>query len=366
MAKDILDAVYGCMIGGAIGDAMGAPVAGWNYWEIRETYGRLDRLMASPLRNTNQLPGGVTAGTALRQYVALAIVRKVGRITPDDLACLWTDRGNSELFGSNERAVYDKLASGMNPWASGRGASATGTATMSIAPVGIINATDPAQAYQDGYAIASVNQDGEEQDAAASLAAGLSAAVVPGTHFDDVLDTMKRHGSFLMKRAIDLTMDLAASSRSIEEFIGSFYAQMADWRMAGPVHQIRPVPEGYPARAKFCSSSSLESIPVALALSVLSGGDINEGIIEGVNFGRASNTIACIVGGLLGALQGATLIRGSWIELCETANRDLFEALEEDPSQGFYSMAWRLVSALGAERKATAAKLKDLDKLLGR
>jgi len=26
----ILDQVYGCLIGGAIGDALGAPVEGWN------------------------------------------------------------------------------------------------------------------------------------------------------------------------------------------------------------------------------------------------------------------------------------------------------------------------------------------------
>jgi len=26
----ILDKVYGCLIGGAIGDALGAPVEGWN------------------------------------------------------------------------------------------------------------------------------------------------------------------------------------------------------------------------------------------------------------------------------------------------------------------------------------------------
>ncbi len=32
MSRDILDAVYGCLIGGAIGDALGAPVEGLNYF----------------------------------------------------------------------------------------------------------------------------------------------------------------------------------------------------------------------------------------------------------------------------------------------------------------------------------------------
>jgi len=45
LAKDILDAVYGCLIGGAIGDAIGAPVEGWYYKEIREKYDKVTELM---------------------------------------------------------------------------------------------------------------------------------------------------------------------------------------------------------------------------------------------------------------------------------------------------------------------------------
>jgi hypothetical protein len=41
MARGILDAVYGSVVGGAIGDALGAPVEGWYYTEIRERFGRV-------------------------------------------------------------------------------------------------------------------------------------------------------------------------------------------------------------------------------------------------------------------------------------------------------------------------------------
>jgi ADP-ribosylglycohydrolase len=95
MSPGTHDAVYGCLIGGAIGNAIGAPVEGWNYWEIREKYGRLAELIASPRANANQKPGGVTDDTALRQYIALAIARKRGRITPNDLAALWLEKGTS-------------------------------------------------------------------------------------------------------------------------------------------------------------------------------------------------------------------------------------------------------------------------------
>ncbi len=177
---------------------------------------------------------------------------------------------------------------------------------------------------------------------------------------------MNQYGSGLMQRAIELTLDLALTSGSMEEFTQSYYEQMVDWRMVQPPHRIQPVPDGYPARAKFNSSSSLERLPVALALLHLCAGDVNNCIVEGANFGRNCSGIASLVGCIAGALQGATLIRGDWIDTCEKANRDLCTTLEGDDTASFYSMSWRLVSALKAERNTTESRLKVLDKLLGR
>jgi ADP-ribosylglycohydrolase len=35
---------YGSLIGGAIGDALGAPVGGWHYTDIRRENGKEDRV----------------------------------------------------------------------------------------------------------------------------------------------------------------------------------------------------------------------------------------------------------------------------------------------------------------------------------
>lgn len=37
--------VYGCLIGGAVGDALGGPVEGWTPAQIRAAYGVLDRFV---------------------------------------------------------------------------------------------------------------------------------------------------------------------------------------------------------------------------------------------------------------------------------------------------------------------------------
>jgi ADP-ribosylglycohydrolase len=361
MAKTILDAVYGCLIGGAIGDAMGAPVEGWTYWEIREKHGRITDLLPNPRKNSNQLPGGITDDTALRTYIALAIIRKQGRITPDDLAALWVEKGSARRFWANERAVTEKLTWAMDPWDTGRGADQCGTGSMAIAPVGIINAGDSRQAFQDGFNIASVNQDGAERAAAGTMAAGVAHALLPGATVDSLTQCMFDHGNFLMKRAIDLTMDVKARSASLSEFVEKYYVELIDWFFPRPLHRLNQVPPGYPKKAMYYSGSSLEMIPVSLALMSYTSGDVNEGMVEGTNFGRDCDTIASIIGCLAGALQGASAIRREWIETTEANNHDLFEEIENDPSPNFRSQAERLVGALQQEQHLLRNRISLLD-----
>lgn len=134
VTKDFFDAVYGCLIGGAIGDAMGAPVENWRCADIRETYGKVRELM--PHGHGAGLPGSITDDTTLRHYMCLAIVMKGGRITPEDYARVWLEEINPERLFHTERMVLEKLRLGMNPWETGRGQLTADAAIMSIAPSG--------------------------------------------------------------------------------------------------------------------------------------------------------------------------------------------------------------------------------------
>lgn len=78
MAKDILDA-YGCLIAGAIGDALGAPVEGWYYTQIREKYEKVKEFMPFHTGYSNGAPDSVTDDSILRHYLCLAIVENDGK-----------------------------------------------------------------------------------------------------------------------------------------------------------------------------------------------------------------------------------------------------------------------------------------------
>ena len=375
MAKDVLDAVYGCLIGGAIGDSLGAPVEGWYYTDIREKYGRVTELMPG-FGNTGACYGGTTGeryrdaydgpepqvgwfsdDTTMRHYLCLAIARKGGRVTPNDYRDVLVEKLNPNRVWINERALLWKLKAGANPWVSGRGMIPAGCATMAIAPVGVINAGNPAQAYQDGFNIAFVDQEGHNRDGAATMAVGVAAAFLPGATVASVLDTMAEHSSYLMRRAIELTMDLAYESGSVDEFAEKYYAKMLDWSWPTPPGQAWN-------KDRFFSGNTIELVPITMAILYLCDGDVNESMIEAASFGRDCDTTASMAGAIAGVMQGASAIRPDWIETVEKANEDFFEEVEGDPKANFHSMAQRLVEAIMAEKQAALNRAGLLGRIL--
>lgn len=358
MTSGILDRVYGCIIGGAIGDALGAPVQGWAFEEIREKRGRVDEFGWYDSTISDGSPGSVTGDTVLRHYLALAIIESGGRVTPDEVAKIWREHMDSDRVWVNEEIIYLKLQINMNPWDAGRGTMETANAAMGIAPVGIINAGDPRQAYQDAFNVASLNQDGVGRDAAATIAAGIAAAFNPDAAISDVLQMMTEHSTGPVQRAIDLTLAEARESDSIDDFVGSFYDDMLDWRSVIDWDRER-FREG-----KHHSTSPLEIVPAVMGLLELCDGKPNKSIIEGASFGRQSDAIAGLIGNITGSLHGANALQDDWIETCEEANEGLIKTIEENDNANFKRLARRMVEALEKEHETITERKEMLGRLL--
>lgn len=359
MTGDTTDRVYGCVISGAIGDALGALVENWSYNQIREEYGKIDSFTSYSHPHAEGKPGTITGDSVMRQYLALSIAENGGRITPEEFATTLLKNLNPERVWITEEIALRKLAAGMNPWDTGRGTIPSGTATMAIAPIGIINAADPRQAYQDGCNIASVNQDGIERDAAATVAAGVAEALSPDAVMGDVLDAMMTYSSEVMYRALDLSIGLANESETTQEFVEQFYQELLDWKWPA-VEWDREKFHG----GQIFSASSIESVPAAAGILYLCRDSPNQAIIEAASFGRDSDSIGSIVGNVIGALYGASAIKDTWIEQCEEANREFFEELHGDPDENFKVMAHQLVSSLENERQRAEQRNQTLSTLL--
>ncbi|WP_425231055.1 ADP-ribosylglycohydrolase family protein [Sphingomonas sp.] len=357
MSAALLDRIHGCLIGGAIGDAMGAPGEDWHYADIRAAFGHIDRFLPQPARKRDGAPGQITDDTTLRHYMCLAIIRKRGRITPDDYAAVWLSDLNPDRLFVTERIVLEKLRLGMNPWETGRGQPAADAAIMAVAPMGIVNAGDPAQAYQDAVAISSIHQDGLERDAAGVVAAGVAAALVPGATTDGVLAAMTAHGSFDTKRLLRIAADLAAATGDVDAFTEQFYLRHLDRSFPRPADvswdQDRTV-----------SPTSREVLPIVAGLFALCDGDPRQCIVAGASFGRDADTIATVLGGLSGALRGAGVIPADWVADSEAANRGFFEEVGDAGPPDFHATAVALYDVLHAEQRRIAARAEALGALL--
>ena len=62
-------------------------------------------------------------------------------------------------------------------------------------------------------------------------------------------------------------------------------------------------------------------VGVKIAVFVFSGGDLKEAIVNAVNFGRDTDCLAAVAGGLAGALSGAASLPGEWIDQVNEATR---------------------------------------------
>jgi ADP-ribosylglycohydrolase len=63
-----------------------------------------------------------------------------------------------------------------------------------------------------------------------------------------------------------------------------------------------------------------EAIGLAFGIIAATDGQFEEAVLAGVNIGRDSDTIAAIVGGILGALHGIDIIRPDWVQRVNIVN----------------------------------------------
>ena len=288
---NLFDKVLGCLLGGEIGDAMGAPAEGKTYAEIEEKYGEI-----------TGFAGSGTDDSALKHILIDAIVASGGYPTADAWADQWLVQEElflrGRLFWIPVMNSFWKLrGEAITPREAGRGTMASSSSAMCISPMGIINAGDPRQAAVETYEVASLIHHNFCRDAACSMAAAVAQALAPGATLDSILEAAVAHlpprSAQVMREAIRSTLALAGECRDYTSFRARFYAEC----LLPGTNQ----------------ADSRETVPVALALFRLAGGDPRLTVIYGANFGRDADTIASMAGALAGAWRGASAFPADWI-----------------------------------------------------
>jgi ADP-ribosylglycohydrolase len=342
----LLGTVRGCLYGGAIGDAMGAPAEWKMPSQIRERYGEIVDFV-EPWDGPSDIgkgDGRFTDDTHMTRVLGeiycaegahLDPFRFAQRVVPliaDEPRWL-AERGQEmllvdRLFYPEKWLLMRLRLANADPRLGGVGNMVNCGAAMYASPVGIVNACDPVNAYREAIEIFSAHQWSYGLEAAAVMAACVAEAFRPGATVDSIVGV-----------ALDLAKE--GTRRAIEAVVTEA-RKYDDWREAiAPLREaIRPfdgsaedgvrdrgnkTDDWAPSRLK-----SIEEVPVALGFLVVAGGDFEKAIFGAANYGRDNDSIAGMAGAIAGALHGDGAIRPEWVVQVNAANRVDLDPLARD------------------------------------
>lgn len=300
------DKILGCLLAAEIGDAMGSPAENKTYQEIAARFGEID-----------DFSGSGTDDSALKHILCDAILANQGYPGADAWADAWLAQEEvffKGLFWTPVMNSFWRLrAENIAPREAGLGNMVSSSSAMCISPVGMINAGNPRQAALETFELAGLIHHNFARDAACSMAAAVAGAFTPGAAVESVLadavDYLPSRSAAVMRGFIAATLALARETGDYRLFRERYYTE-----------RILPGAAMPDAR---------ETVPVALALFYLAGGDPRQAILYGANFGRDADTIAGMAGALGGALRGAAALPVEWVQKCLHNSRRDQAALAE-------------------------------------
>ncbi|HEU0114663.1 MAG TPA: ADP-ribosylglycohydrolase family protein [Thermomicrobiales bacterium] len=307
---DLYDRVLGSLTWACIGDALGAPTEQRSIAEIRAKWGgRVERFEAPPADSPfahGRRPGQITDDASQMLSLVDAYSEHGPDLTPRDVAdALLRWAANDEYFprfaGPSTRAGVARLRAGELPEEAGRIGRLTSEGTsngaaMRVAPAGLAHPGDPVGAARAALVTCLPSHATNLAVAgAACVAAAVAAALAPGAGVIDVIRAARwgaaegerlgrAHGREVagpsVAKRLDLALELAATAASLDDAVAA---------IAGTVGTGLHISE---------------AVPAALGIVLAAGGDPWLAVVGGANAGDDTDTIACIAGGVAGALAG--------------------------------------------------------------
>jgi ADP-ribosylglycohydrolase len=233
----LFDRILGALLGGAIGDALGAPVEDMERQDIEAVYGRI-RDFVPPRAGPEDLGKGngrFTDDTLLTLALCHVYSRKRDHLDAFDFASLlvpeladriwWVpERGREQalaerLFWSEKHIIHRLRYANDDPRIGGIGNAVNSGAAMFAAPVGMANAGDPTTAYEEAIRAFSAHQLSFGLGAAGGMACAVAAALAPGATATSVIETTLDHLKEGSREAAEATLKEAARHTNWEAAI---------------------------------------------------------------------------------------------------------------------------------------------------
>jgi ADP-ribosylglycohydrolase len=343
----LLDKSIGCLVGAAVGDALGGATETALPEEIRSRYGGWVEGIVPPFHENwathrplapyHKGDGHITDDTLMTHALVRAYACKGDHLDAYDVAeLLVPDLIEREVYIPDlerEAVVFHRLAAAerrlvtrlhhahVDPREAGVGNIVNCGAAMYMAPVGVVNAGDPAGAYAEAVEVAGAHQHSFGREAAAVFAAAVAAAMAPGAGVDDAVAAALEVARDGTRAAIEAVVRAARGHSEWRAAITPLRAAVAPYDTVGEDYRNPGLGARRPSRLH-----SIEELPIALGMLVVAGGDYRAAVLGAVNYGRDADSTATMAGAIAGALGGAKAVPAEWSSTVSAASRlDLAE-----------------------------------------
>ena len=326
------DKFRGCIAGSWIGSAMGVPVEGWSREKIKEKHGYLDRLLPYP-HDVGQAhwtwpPGTTEDGIERQKLMATAIIEKQDRVLAQDVLAVWVrDIDPEKIVHKQEpfdKSLLELARAGLPAVESGSLVLYPNIVSLprSSHALGLINAGDPRGAADDAFEVGKLyaRETAYALRWAALYDGAIAEACKPNASVESVLHVARDFVHYRQERGslyerydtieweVSHALELAAKHTDPMKMRDEFYERY----YGGDYFNY-----GY--------SQANEIVAKGLAVFAICQGDPKQAILTAVNFGRDTDCLGAVAGGLSGALSGASALPQEWIATVnEATKQDLY------------------------------------------
>ncbi|WP_415950076.1 ADP-ribosylglycohydrolase family protein [Streptomyces sp. KLOTTS4A1] len=314
--QDFRSRVRGTLLGGALGDALGAPVAGMALGEVRQVYGAEGLVDLVPAYGRR---GAVTAGTQLTLFTVDGLIRaQVRRDTgawhpPSDVHRAYLRWAATQReWGPDERRKDDGWLA-RKEWLYAR--------------------RDPDRALLTGFGderlgtIEQPKNPGERGPAAAARSApfgllvGWEPQLVMQLAVECAVQSHGHPGAYLSAGAFAVLVHALACGEAPDAAVQRALGLLAGRPGHEPVSEalqqaagaVRQGPAGDVRVDALAGARTAEAALGAAVYCALACEDIRHGLRLAVNHGGDSAAVGALTGALLGAMHGETALPPAWV-----------------------------------------------------
>lgn len=323
----MLDKAYGCLVGGAIGDAMGMPASFFTRKMIKETYGYIQDFL-EPYEEEQHYhkdlgAGEITDDTQESIIIAETLIEKgfFDKETFNAKMKAWAVDFNildSTIIGPSTRRFLTALVEERDPEEGARQGDTNGSA-MRVFPIGVKYHQD-LDLCAKAAAQSSLPSHGSAPAVASACAVAVACAagIQGGFQPDEIMEEAIKAAQYGESVGYDITAPSVSKRIALAK-------EIVDRNQGQDMNLILDELVGIIG----ASMKSYESIPLSLGIFYAVEGRAKEGVLAAVNAGDDADTNGSICAAICGAYSGRSEFPDQWVQRVEETSGIDFQAMAE-------------------------------------